>query len=371
MSGLTPRAEKNVQNEWINGGLDFWQRGTTFTSIANAAVCADRLRYLKTGSMVVDVNKDTSDFPTFAQSGFNFAQSMRVNITTAQPSLGTSDKMQFYYPVEGYDYQKLHGGKTVRLQLWIKINVVGTYSISLMNSASNRSYVGSFSISAGESGAWVKKFVDLVTDNTGTWLFDSGLGAYVMITLAAGTALQTTPGVWNGSALFGATGQANFASSTSNVARMTGFMLTEIDAAQANSTALDFDFRRCGRTIGEESRLALRYYQHGNTNFSATNGLNYLTGGIMYGSTSGGICHRFGIPMRATPTVSTPVLSNVGAYNNGGGAVALTSLNLVSGSSGEFLYIGIGSAGGWTGGNAVAIANTSGTYGDILFDAEL
>lgn len=374
-NSLTLRLDRHVINLLGNSALDFWQRNTAFTSVADATVTADRFRFLKNGTMVYDVNRDAADVPTFAQAGFQFNYSMRINITTAQASLSAANRVAFYQALEGQDYMLLHGGKSCRLQFWVKMSLAGTYSAGLQNSAQTRSYAKTFTISASEANTWVKKTVDIVTDNTGTWLFDNNVGLYAYVCLAAGTSYQVTAdGVWETTTAPGKIASAsttNFASSTSNVCRMTGFMLVEGDYTSGN---VDFDFRRAGRNIGDELMKCQRYTHRPSfdTQVSGSGGAVYGSGGFVSASLAVFFV-PFPVNMRAIPTFSySGASSGVNVFSSSGGTAsqaAVTGTPNYNFSSSAAVYLAC-SAGG-TAGFQACLVNNSTTTAYIQFDAEL
>lgn len=75
-----------LQNTIINGGFDFWQRGSSFTSVADATYTADRWRYRKSGSMVQDVSKSVVSTSDPVLNGLNLT-------TTAGSSVGTGSEL--------------------------------------------------------------------------------------------------------------------------------------------------------------------------------------------------------------------------------------------------------------------------------------
>lgn len=254
MTTTTPRIDRHEQQIIINGALDFWQRGTSFPTIANNTFTADRFQYAKAGTVVHTVSRST-DVPTLAQSGFQSSYSLLSTVTTAQPSIGASEGVFQRYKVEGYDYATIHG-KACRLRFWVKCSVTGLFGVSFQSSGNSRAYIASYTINAANT--WEVKTIDLTMESSGaSWLFDNSLGVAINFMLAAGTSLQTTPGSWINGNILAPTGQVN--SVASNGAT---FQLAQISLIEGSfPSTVDIPFRRAGSTIQQEIAMCQRYYE--------------------------------------------------------------------------------------------------------------
>ena len=71
-------SSKPKQNLIINGDMQIAQRGPSFVAATNGQYTLDRNQYLKNGAMVHTISQDT-DVPTFAQAGYLFKNSLRLN----------------------------------------------------------------------------------------------------------------------------------------------------------------------------------------------------------------------------------------------------------------------------------------------------
>jgi hypothetical protein len=111
-------ANKSISNAVINGGFDFWQRGTSFTNPANFVYTADRWRSFtgSTGATRVISRQAFSPNEINAQ-GFGDSQFyLRVNQSVA----GTGDTFnQVQTPIEDV---RTFAGQTVTLSFWAKAN---------------------------------------------------------------------------------------------------------------------------------------------------------------------------------------------------------------------------------------------------------
>ena len=232
--------------------------------------------------------------------------------------------------------------------------MTGTYSLTLYNNGAFRSLPTAYTISA--SNTWEKKTVVIAGDTSGTWLTDTGRGVSVNFYTALGSSYLGTSGVWNGSSIYGVTGQANAWASVNNVFAVTGVQLEQ------GGVATPFE----QRPIGTELALCQRYYWR----FIATSTVSYysmmqLRGGTVYAL--GGTL-TFPATMRTTPSISInsmccelPAGSTVALAN---GAVTVVA----SPSSGGFYHTRTGN---WAA-DSVAILradNTTSAY--VEHSAEL
>ena len=105
------------------------------------------------------------------------------------------------YAVEGYDAAQLNCGlssaKTVTLSFYVKSSLTGTFGLNFTNSANNRSYPTTYTIS--NPNVWERKTITLILDTSGTWLKTSGVGLEINWHLAIGSSYSTsTLNQWQG-----------------------------------------------------------------------------------------------------------------------------------------------------------------------------
>lgn len=233
-----------AKNYVVNGGMDFWQRGTSFAAIANGAYSADRFQYAKNGTMVHTVLRST-DVPSA-----DFEYSANLNLTTFQNTLTTGNFLNFDQKIEGQILAPLYG-KTMVASFWVKASLVGTYPFSLRNSAQNRSFVSTFVVN--QANTWEKKTVSIPAITSGTWLRTNGIGAYLTISLASGTTFHAPSlNQWV---------DGNFMSHASCVngvqSGATNFFITGIQLEEGTEPS---NFERAGGLLPNELLLCQRYY---------------------------------------------------------------------------------------------------------------
>jgi hypothetical protein len=138
---------------------------------------------------------------------------------TAVTSLAAANYVYFGQPIEGARLADLGwgaaGAKPVVLRFWASMPA-GTYSVALINGASNRSYVAQFT-STGLG--WVQYSFVIPGDTTGTWAKDNTVGLYLLITIATGSTNVGVTG-WQAGNKIAAPGQLTSlaASSTYSIA---------------------------------------------------------------------------------------------------------------------------------------------------------
>ena len=161
-SGGSSGGPAPTANVLINSGMLISQvYGAALNGGASSYV-VDRWQFLESGAQVL-ASQQVTDAPSFHQS-------LKITVTTANASPGTSDYAFFFQPIEGYRIGRLRfgtaGASSVSLGFWIKANRTGTYSGALRNAAGNRCYPFNFSISV--TATWEYKTATITGDTTGT-----------------------------------------------------------------------------------------------------------------------------------------------------------------------------------------------------------
>lgn len=294
------------KNAVINGDFNVWQRGTSFSSIADGSYHADRWQYNKVGAAVHDIIRST-DVPTLAQAGRLFNYSMLVDCTTADASIAAGDLTYIQTKIEGYNFLPL-AQKPITLSFWVKATKIGTYCATISNSGADRSYVAEYTVNTTDT--WEYKTITFsASPSAGTWDYINGIGARLIFTLAGGSTYQTTAGSWQTGTYFSTSNQVNATDNTANNFRICGVQL------EAGSVATPFE----QRTIQQEELLCKRYYDE----LTAANifgGMGTSTTNIQFASA------RFSVPMRIAPSVvlyNTTVANQV--RNSGGTGITLNS----------------------------------------------
>lgn len=318
-----PRIDRLEHNKIINGNFDFWQRGTSFTSIAASTYSTDRFKYLKVGAMVHNIVRST-DVPD-AKSNY----SASIDMTTPDDSIAAGDYTIFEQKIEGYNIRDLIGRKFT-VSFYVKAAITGTYCLSFLNNGADQGIVKEYTINAANT--WEKKEILIDTMPTaGSWNYENGTGLYVRFVLAAGTSFHTSPDVWSSSASFATANQVNGVATGAGSFKLSQIMLNVGEKAG--------EFSIAGRNITDELQLCQRYYC-------------LLTGGALGGiknthmNNYNGVLSLsdlfFPVEMRTAPTMS-------GSFTGGSGqgfasVTAMGCYIVATGVGGIFLNAGTGNA---------------------------
>ena len=277
-----------------------WQRGVSFTAVANGAYTADRWEYQKVGAVVHTITKAT-DAPTASQAGIYTGFSLGLAVTTADSSIAAGDFCTIGQNVEGLNSASFGfgqaGARFVTLSFWVTGAKTGAHCVAIRNSGKTRSYVAEYTINTANT--WEYKTITIPVDTAGTWLYDNGLGLSVVFTLSAGTTFQTTANTWTAGNFLATSSQVN---ETDTIANNFKVALVQLESGQ---TATAFE----ARSVGQEELLCYRYFWrllHGINMQQNANGV----GSNIYSNI------WYTVPMRAVPTITTTFVGNANISTN-------------------------------------------------------
>jgi hypothetical protein len=176
-----------------------------------------------------------------------------MTVTTARSSIAASDVYGIRQTIEGFNIADLGWGtanaQTVTISFWARSSITGTYTVSLFNTAFNRSYVATYTISAANTFEY--KTITIAGDTTGTWATDNSGGINLYFDLGSGSNFQTTAGAWGASGYLRTSGSANWISTNGATFYITGVQL------EKGSQATAFEWR----PYGAELALCKMYYR--------------------------------------------------------------------------------------------------------------
>jgi len=352
-------------------GLNIGQIGGTRNKIINGAMTLDQRNagasVTPTGSVYTldrwQANIDVASKLSFEQSTTaptGFVNSLLITSLSAY-SIGVDDQFNIQQRIEGTNISDLAWGtasaKPITFSFWVRSSLTGTFGGSLRNSAQNRSYPFTYSISAADT--WEYKSVTVAGDTTGTWLTTTSSGIIVSFSMGAGANKISAAGAWAGADYRGATGQTNLVATSGATFYLTGVQL------EAGDTATPFEHR----SYGQELALCQRYYQIVDVN--GTVSFRWAAG---YGNT-GNMAFLLPTPMRSSASfTSLTTLTSRNLYNQAadsnvtsGGMTASLSIGRPTAIQ---IFVGSvsGSLGG-SGGDPFIIGGGSETL--FAFDAEL
>lgn len=308
---LWKRVKTDEQNlrKWRNViiGGDFttnpWQRGTSFAAPATVTYTADRWTHAFVTAGVVTISR-VADAPTLLQTNGYFTQHcLDVNVTTADVAVAAGDYFILTQKVEGlhcrqFGFGQTTGVKEICVSFWVKATKSGVYTVSIRNSATDRSYIAPYTIYVGDT--WEYKAIKIPVDSSGTWLYTNGIGMYVSFALMGGATFQGTDNVWQAGNLFLSTSQVNSLDTIGNRFRLA---LVSVTAAYDPP---EFEHR----TYAEELALCQRYYCRPTCQVRAYTGDTFL-----------GTIFPHPVTMRAVPNNATvgagPGNTNMGVWAGG------------------------------------------------------
>ena len=239
------------RNIMYNGAMKVAQRGTVTGATGGIYGGPDRFNFFEQGASVVTLSQDT-DVP----AGQGFANSMKIDVTTADSSLAAGDLAFIGQRFEGQDLQQLKKGtssaESVTLSFWVKTTITGTYIIQLYDNDNSRHISKSYTVSSANT--WEYKTLTFAGDTTGAFGNDANYSLQVYWWLAAGSTYTggTLATSWASfTSANAAVGQVNAVNSASNNIYVTGVQM------EIGSTATEFEHM----TFGEEVALCQRYFQ--------------------------------------------------------------------------------------------------------------
>ena len=314
-------------NRIINGDMRIDQRnaGASVTLTAGGIYTVDRWQGVEDTDGGMTAQQDSS-----APAGF--VNSVKCTTTTADASLTTTQNVQFRQAIEGLNVSDLAWGtadaKTVTISFWVRSSLTGTFGGSLRNSAVNRSYPFTYSISVADT--WEQKSVTVAGDTSGTWLTTNGIGVTLTFGLGAGPDRSGTAGAWAGANYTSATGAVSVIGTLNATFYITGVQL------EVGSVATPFE----RRPYGTEWALCQRYYEvkSGAIAGYASGSGAQLRAPISYSTTKRAAPTNTFTVSSSSPSGGTFAFAGTGASDVGGTVVAYTANGLASTQFADFTF---------------------------------
>ena len=305
----------NFRNIIINGDMSIAQRATSSTGITgNGYFTVDRFKHIISGLGTWTASQST-DVPT----GQGFANSFKMDCTTADASPAAGDYNVLAQIVEGANIQYLKKGtssaESITWSFWVKSNKTGTYICEILDGNNTRQISKSYTISAADT--WEKKTITMAGDTSGA--IGTGASAFLQFNwwLAVGSdrSSGTLNTSWNSTTNANrAVGQVNLADSTSNEWYITGVQL------EAGTAASDFEF------LPHDVQLnrCYRYFHIGGASagrtFSTSGGTTYYT---------------YPLQMRSSPSLTLLDGTSIGEKAGKMHITGIASYNITSGVIGD------------------------------------
>ena len=293
VNGKDPRP--NSKPIIINGDMAVSQR-TTSTTIANDGLVTDRFKHQISHDGATTVTQESLSSGNAYTNGF--ANALKIDVTTADSSLSSSQRYFINYAIEGTDIQNIKKGTSsaekLTLAFWVKATKTGTNVVRCYTPDSDRSCSQSYTISSSDT--WEHKVLNFPADTTGTVIADdntSGMiftwGVAVGSSYTSGT-LATT---WAAnSSANDYVGQVNNLDNTSNNFHLTG---VQLEVGEFSSTTIP-PFQH--ETFGDNLARCQRYYFRNN----AVDNIPFAAG-VCNGTTNARAVLYFPQTMRAAPSL--------------------------------------------------------------------
>jgi hypothetical protein len=305
------------RNLVINGAMQVAQRGTSTSSVTSTGIqTCDRYTFTPNNLGTWSVSQSST-----APSGF--ANSLKLEATTADASPAAGDYALFLQKIEGQNLQQLKKGtasaESVTLSFWVRSSKIGTYIVELFDNDNSRSISASYTISSANTFEY--KTLTFAGDTTGALNNDNNTSLEVIWYLAAGSTytsgtLQTSWGART--AANQAVGQVNMADTANATWYITGVQF------EVGEQATPFEHR----SFGDELNRCLRYYISETYAPSMQGSMNEANSRAAFAVPDIGYKK-----MRAAPTFSLTNLSN-GVHRP---AVAFYTISSITSASTDYL----------------------------------
>jgi hypothetical protein len=278
------------KNKVINGDMNIWQRGTTFTSPAAGAFTADRWAYVKDGTGTCTVSQQTFTPGAAPVAGYESTFFLR----NAGTALGTSNDFDIRQRIE--DVRTL-AGQTVTVSFYAKADSARTLTL----------FVGQDFGSGGSSTVYPL--------GGQTYTLSTAWTRYsttFTMTSVSGKTIGTSSSVF---LLF-----RNAASAT---------LVFDLWGVQLEAGSVATAFQTATGTLQGELAACQRYYWRN----TGSTGNNAIASGISSSSSNTFAVMHHPVQMRVAPTAvdyASIAVTNTTSYTNGGAVVTLDMANALS-----------------------------------------
>ncbi len=298
-----------LRNRIINGNMMIDQRnaGASVNNAAGGLYTLDRWGTSGSQSAKFSIQQNAGSVTPPA----GFSNYLGVTSLSAY-TVGASESFSVRQYIEGFNSADFNFGTanaaTVTLSFWVRSSLTGSFGGALYNSAGNRFYPFTYSISSAST--WEYKTITISGDTTGTWIgATNGIGLAVQFSVGAGASVSGTAGVWTGSTALQPTGSTSVVGTNGATWYITGVQL------ELGTQATPDEWR----PYPIEFSMCQRYYQN--------------VGSNLYGATIATTIFEVNVPywavMRAAPTIAV----RTGYYFNvryGGGDVGIINPTLAN-----------------------------------------
>ena len=271
------------RNMLINGSMQVNQRGSgslTVNSSTSQFPCDRWVARGEGGSKAYTIQQ-----VSIASSGQGVRNAIKVTSSQAA-SVGSSDIFNVRQMVEGFNIQRMNFGesgcKSMTLSFTVRSSVAGTHSGAVQNSAQNKSYPFTYTLSAN---TWTDISITIPPITSGSFNESNGVGLRIVFDMGCVNEFRGTANQWNSAQDEGATGAVRILETNGATWEVTKVQL------QVGSVATDFEHR----SYAEEFALCQRYFEIAQGGWT----------GPVYGTDSDmKVSVQFKVQKRANPTLT-------------------------------------------------------------------
>tara|TARA_R100000426_G_scaffold67397_1_gene46955 strand:- start:155 stop:1594 length:1440 start_codon:yes stop_codon:yes gene_type:complete len=284
-----------------NGAMQISQRSTSASiSGTGTTFVLDRWAVERTaaGTAVITMSQDN-------QAPEGFSKSLKIDVTTADTSLGTGERWQVRTRIEAQNLKQLKYGtsnaKQMIISFFVRSNVTGTFTVGLYQADGNKVNSGNYTINSANT--WEQKTVIINGNTVNAMTMDASLGIQIGFGIGVGTGFSggTATGNWSTTNNTQYASQTNLLASTDNELFITGVQ------AEVGNVATEFEHKSYGQDLAE----CQRYYEENNCTWAGYTAAAQGNGSLQV---------DYKVAKRATPTLSTKTAAT--------GVQNLTSQNL-------------------------------------------
>lgn len=327
------------RNRIINGNMVIDQRNAGASVTYNGSAASYIVDRFSVGLFGTTYSNPTMTIQQVSDAPAGFTNSLRV--TSSATNTPDANRLGSFYSqaIEGFNVADFGWGtanaQAVTVQFRVKASKVGTVSVSVENSARDRSYLTTVSVNAANT--WETKTVTIPGDTSGTWLTTNGVGLDLKVGIMSnGSWLAGTGGSWFAGRAILSTSQTNFIAVSGDYITITGVQL------EAGSVATPFERRDYGRELAMCQRYFEKSYLLG-TAVGSNTAIGSITSSSSQPSITTGEVNTgtvfFKVSKRSIPTVNVwDRVGNAGRCSRVQAAVSITdnqNITVDSASTGE------------------------------------
>jgi len=233
-----------------NGDMAVSQRATSLTSQTGTFYCVDRFKIIESADAVFSAAQSST-----SPEGFN--NSLKIDTTTADSSLSSTQYASIVQNQEGLNLQHLNWGtsnaKPLTVSFHVRSNVTGTYCLLMVAKDATVKYQ-SQTYTIDSANTWEKKVLTYIGETTTAIPDDNTNSLWIEFCLGSGTGYTSggaTGQAWSsdGTKYFGGQG-VNIMASTDNEFLLTGVQM------EVGRVATPFKYE----SFGDNLARCQRYY---------------------------------------------------------------------------------------------------------------